>query len=172
MNWERALVRVGFHYSMELNFTSEDAKQSFWLRTENTKWRLTPRGSPPLGSHKLSRKNNLSGNHLCSIYIYPEQPHPSSTHSKKILKNDDNWPNEEKEGKKFHPGFEPRTSGTPGEELDPYNCTIMHMVSGHHRNMFSSISPNQRHQSNSTNTKLLNFHTLHAHIKISHLSGP
>ena len=41
----------------------------------------------------------------------------------------------------FHLGFKPGTSGTS------LNCTTMYMVSGHHSNTFSLISPNQRHQS-------------------------
>ena len=36
-------VRLGFRYSMELNFASEDAKLSFMSRVENTKARLVPR---------------------------------------------------------------------------------------------------------------------------------
>ena len=46
-------AQVGFRYSMELNFASEDAKQSFLSRMENTKQRFAPRGSPPLGSREL-----------------------------------------------------------------------------------------------------------------------
>ena len=37
-------ARLGFCYSTELNFTSEDAKLSFMLRLENAKARLAPRG--------------------------------------------------------------------------------------------------------------------------------
>ena len=46
-------AQVGFRYSMELNFTSEDAKQSFLSRMENAKQRFAPRSSPPLGSREL-----------------------------------------------------------------------------------------------------------------------
>ena len=38
---------------------------------------------------------------------------------------------------------------------DPYNCTTMYMVSGHHSNTFSSISPNQRRQSKFPTAKSL-----------------
>ena len=48
-------VRTGFRYSMELNFASEDTKQSFLLRVENAKQRLAPRGSPLLDSRELLR---------------------------------------------------------------------------------------------------------------------
>ena len=33
-------MRVGFRYSMELNFASEDAKQSFLSRMDNAKQRF------------------------------------------------------------------------------------------------------------------------------------
>ena len=46
-------ARLGFRYSMELNFATEDARRSFLLRTENAKQRLAPRGSPPLDSREL-----------------------------------------------------------------------------------------------------------------------
>ena len=41
-------ARLGYRYSMELNFASEDAKVSFMTRMESAKARLAPRGSPPL----------------------------------------------------------------------------------------------------------------------------
>ena len=43
-------ARLGFRYTMELNFTSEDSKKS---RVESAKQRLAPRGSPPLDSREL-----------------------------------------------------------------------------------------------------------------------
>ena len=46
-------ARLGFCYTMELNFTSEDSKKSFLSRVESTKQRLTPRGSLPLDSREL-----------------------------------------------------------------------------------------------------------------------
>ena len=56
-----------------------------------------------------------------------------------------------KKEKKFHSGFKPGTSRTPGEIL----TTAPHMVSGHHSNTFSSISPNQRRQSKIFSAKCL-----------------
>ena len=46
-------VRLGFHYTMELNFASEDSKKVFLSRVESAKPRLTPRGSLPLDSCEL-----------------------------------------------------------------------------------------------------------------------
>ena len=46
-------VRLGFHYTMELNFASEDSKKSFLSRVESAKQRLAPRGSPLLDSREL-----------------------------------------------------------------------------------------------------------------------
>ena len=50
---KKKCARLGFRYSMELNFTSENAKLSFMSRVENAKARLAPRGSPPLDSREL-----------------------------------------------------------------------------------------------------------------------
>ena len=46
-------ARLGFRYTMELNFASENAKLSFMSRVENAKARLASRGSLSLDSHKL-----------------------------------------------------------------------------------------------------------------------
>ena len=46
-------ARLGFSYTMELNFASEDSKKAFLSRVESTKPRLAPRGSPPLDSRVL-----------------------------------------------------------------------------------------------------------------------
>ena len=46
-------ARLGFRYSMELSFASEDAKLSFMSRVENAKARHAPRGSLPLDSRQL-----------------------------------------------------------------------------------------------------------------------
>ena len=46
-------ARLGFRYSMKLNFATVDAKLSFMSRVENAKARLAPRGSPPLDSREL-----------------------------------------------------------------------------------------------------------------------
>ena len=46
-------MRVEFRYLMELNFTSEDTKQSFLSRMEIAKQRLTLRGSPSFGNRGL-----------------------------------------------------------------------------------------------------------------------
>ena len=106
----------------------------------------------------LSRKK-LSGNHPHSIYMYPEQPHPSSTHCRNEKKNwcNGNWPNEEKKRKNSTPGT--RTWDLWNSRQGPYNCTTMYMISGHHSNMLSSISPNQRGRSKFYKYKVI-FHTL------------
>ena len=46
-------ARLGFRYTMELNFASEDSKKAFLSRVESAKPRLAPRGSPPLDSREL-----------------------------------------------------------------------------------------------------------------------
>ena len=46
-------ARLGFRYTMELNFASEDSKKSFLSRVESAKLRLAPRGSSPLDSREL-----------------------------------------------------------------------------------------------------------------------
>ena len=46
-------ARLGFRYTMELNFASEDSKKAFLSRVESAKPRRAPRGSPPLDSHEL-----------------------------------------------------------------------------------------------------------------------
>ena len=46
-------ARLGFRYTMELNFASEDSKKSFLSRVESAKQKLAPRGSPPLDSREL-----------------------------------------------------------------------------------------------------------------------
>ena len=67
-----------------------------------------------------------------------------------------------KKEKKFHP----QDSNLGPLELGPYNCTTMHMVSGHHGKTFSSISHNQRGQSK---YEVIYFsHSIHAHIKNFH----
>ena len=48
-------ARLGFRYTMELNFASEDSKKSFLSRVESAKLRLAPRGSPLLDSRELLR---------------------------------------------------------------------------------------------------------------------
>ena len=41
--WTKKSARLGFRYSMELNFAGEDDKLSFMSRVETTKVRLAPR---------------------------------------------------------------------------------------------------------------------------------
>ena len=52
-------------------------------------------------------------------------------------------------GKKEEKYFAPRiqTWDLWNSRWGPYNCTTMYMVSGHHSNTFSSVSPNQKRQS-------------------------
>ena len=61
-------ARLGYRYSMELNFASEDAKVSFMSRMETAKARLAPRGSPPLDNREL----------LCSLLDMAEATPPSN----------------------------------------------------------------------------------------------
>ena len=92
-------------------------------------------------------------NHPHSIYIYPEQPHPSSTHCK----------NKEKLVSVMVIGLMRKKGekildsnlGPLNSRQGPYNYTTMYMVSGHHSNMFSLISPYQRRQSKSPGVKSL-----------------
>ena len=46
-------ARIGFRYTMELNFASDDSKKAFLSRVESPKQRLAPRRSPPLDSCEL-----------------------------------------------------------------------------------------------------------------------
>ena len=46
-------AKLGYRYSMELNFASEDAKVSFMSRMESAKARFAPRGSPSLDNRDL-----------------------------------------------------------------------------------------------------------------------
>ena len=66
----RKRATLGYRYSMELNFASEDAKASFMSRMESAKARLAPRGSSPLDNLEL----------LCSLLDMAEAT-PSSNQS-------------------------------------------------------------------------------------------
>ena len=98
----------------------------------------------------LSRKNCPEITPM--VYTYTRNSHTQTPPTVKIKINwcNDNWPNEEKKN-----STRDSNQGPLDSRRDPYNCTTMYMVSGHHSNTFSSISPNQRRQSKICSVKCL-----------------